>query len=130
MKAFIAAFILFIIVCPANAQKTISDSSIPGVWKGTSLCQVKSSPCHDEMVVYYISKVNGLDSFNIEANKIVNGKEEEMGVIGCKWDRENNKLLSTAFNGQWTFYFKNDNLDGTLYYKGDFYRIIKLKKQH
>lgn len=111
------------------AQKTVSDSDILGVWKGTSICQIKNSPCHDEIVVYYISKVSGLDTFNIKANKIVNGKEEEMGDIGFKLDRKNNRLTSTAYNSLWTFNIKGKDLDGTLYHEGKLYRIIKLTKQ-
>src|SRR6476620_5934473 len=129
MKTFIVALYIFIAVYPTNAQEATTDSFLLGIWKGTSLCQVHNSPCRDESVVYYISKVQGTDTFNIAANKIVDGQEEEMGVIGCKWDRGNNLLRSTSFNGLWTFNFKNNNLDGTLYYKGNLYRIIKLTKQ-
>jgi len=38
------------------AGKGVPAQSIEGVWKGTSLCQIKDSPCHDETVVYHISK--------------------------------------------------------------------------
>lgn len=121
--------LLFLAVHSSKAQNSSQDNSIVGIWKGTSICQIKNSPCHDEIVVYYISKVQGVDTFNIAANKIVNGKEEEMGNIGCKLDRNNSRLLSTAYNSLWTFNFKSDSLNGTLYFRGDLYRIIKLKKQ-
>lgn len=127
MKAVIVSVFLTLLATSAKSQNL--ESTILGIWKGTSLCQVKNSPCHDETVVYYITQVQGVDTFNIAANKIVNGKEEEMGVIGCKLDRKNNRLLSNSYNGQWTFNFKGKTLDGTLYYKGDLYRIIKLTKQ-
>ena len=120
---------LILVVSSARAQNTSLDSNIIGIWKGTSLCQIKNSPCHDEIVVYYISKVQGIDSFNISANKIVDGKEEEMGILGCKLDRKNNRLLSTSHNSLWTFNFKDKNLDGTLFYNEKLYRIIKLQKQ-
>lgn len=129
MKAFIASVILALLSANAKAQHLNPGTSIIGIWKGTSLCQVKNSPCHDEIVVYHITQVEGVDTFNIAANKIVNDKEEEMGVIGCRLDRKNNKLLSTSYNGVWTFNFKGEALDGTLYYKGNLYRIIKLAKQ-
>ena len=35
---------------------------LPGTWKGISICQIKSSPCHDENAVY-ISQVEGANSF-------------------------------------------------------------------
>jgi len=128
IKALVCS-LLFLAVNSVRAQNSPQDNSIIGTWKGTSICQVKNSPCHDEIVVYYISKVQGIDTFNIAANKIVNGKEEEMGTIGCKLDRNNNRLLSTSYNSLWTFNFKSDSLNGTLYARGDLYRIIKLKKQ-
>src|SRR5262245_20364383 len=123
MKAFIVLVFLTFVAGYSKAQNLNLDSSITGIWKGTSICQVKNSPCHDEIVVYYITKVEGIDTFNISANKIVNGKEEEMGVIGCKLDRKNNRLLSTSYNSQWTFNFKDKDLDGTLFHKENLYRI-------
>lgn len=130
MKTFIVLVLLSSLVTyPARAQNTNLDSIVTGVWKGTSICQVKNSPCHDEIVVYYISKAPGLDTFNIAANKIVGGKEVEMGMLGCKLDRKNNRLRSTSYNSLWTFNFKGKDLDGTLYYGGSLYRIIKLTKQ-
>jgi len=30
-----------------------SQDSISGTWKGTSICQVKDSPCHDEVAIYH-----------------------------------------------------------------------------
>lgn len=105
-----------------------ADISIPGTWKGTSICQVKNSPCHDEVVVYHISKAPGTDSFSVMANKIVNAKEEEMGTIPFKFDRKNNQLISTAY-GLWTFTVKGNDMEGTLVYKGELYRIIKVSKQ-
>jgi hypothetical protein len=29
---------------------------VAGTWEGTSLCQIKPSPCHDEHVVYRFAK--------------------------------------------------------------------------
>ena len=115
----------------SNAQEPSAktNNSVTGTWKGSSICQVKSSPCHDEKVVYHISPAGGIDSFNIQANKIVNGQEVDMGVLPCRYDKKNNQLTSTAFNGNWIFNFKDGSIDGTLFFKGELYRIIKLEKQ-
>ena len=130
MNLKLILFLLFILAAEtALSQNSSQDNSIIGIWKGTSICQVKNSPCHDEVVVYYISKVQGIDTFNIVANKIVNGKEEDMGTLGCKLDKANNRLLSNSYNSLWTFNFKSDSLNGTLYARGSLYRIIKLKKE-
>jgi hypothetical protein len=130
LKTILFTVLLFCLAFhPAKAQKASADSLLIGVWKGTSICQVKSSPCHDEVVVYYISKAQGIDTFTILANKIVNGIEEEMGTISCKFDKKNNQLISTSYNSLWTFNVKGKDLDGTLIYRGNLYRIIKVSKQ-
>src|SRR4051812_8007988 len=53
-----------------------------GVWRGTSTCTKRPSACHDEIVVYRITRTTA-DSLSMDARKIVNGQEEEMGVIAC-----------------------------------------------
>lgn len=100
--------------------------SFIGTWKGTSLCQVKNSPCHDEVVVYYITKTN-TDSCNINGNKIVNGAEDYMGTLPCKFDKKTNTLMSTAY-GLWNFKLEDGKLKGTLINKNSLYRIIELSK--
>ena len=112
-----------------QATLTNGDSAVIGVWKGTSLCQVKNSPCHDEIVVYYISDGDGLDLFDIKANKVVNGVEEGMGTIPCKLDRKSSRLISTAGKGTWKFDVKGKAMNGTLTVNGALYRIVKLSKQ-
>lgn len=111
------------------AQKTslMTDSLLTGTWKGISLCQLKNSPCHDETVVYHISKQSGNDTFYIRANKIVNGREEDMGILPFLFNEKNNRLESTAY-GIWSFLLKNNELEGTLFVKGNLYRKIKLAK--
>jgi len=60
--------------------------SLVGDWKGTSLCQVKNSPCHDENVVYHISKICSGDSYQIDASKIIDGKENDMGTLNFSFN--------------------------------------------
>src|SRR6187397_922772 len=80
----------------ATAQKNMVqiDTLLVGIWQGTSICQVKNSPCHDEAVVYHISKGNVADSFIIQANKIVNGVEEDMGTLHFNYNAKANQLVS------------------------------------
>jgi 4-hydroxy-3-methylbut-2-enyl diphosphate reductase len=56
------------------------DTLLIGTWNGTSICQIKNSPCHDETVVYHISKKSGIDTFYINASKIVNDMEEAQNL--------------------------------------------------
>jgi hypothetical protein len=111
----------------AQGKEKMIDSLV-GTWKGSSLCQVKNSPCHDEIVVYHISKGRTADSCDILANKIVNGVEEEMGLIPFRILEQEHSIVSSAYNGQWIFKLKNDTLEGTLVARGSLFRIIKLSK--
>ena len=105
------------------------DTLLVGVWNGSSICQIKNSPCHDETVVYHISKNRGVDTFYINASKIVNGVEEEMGILPFIYNKKTNQLTSTAY-GIWTFNIEGVKLEGTLLFHGDLYRKIKLYKHY
>jgi hypothetical protein len=123
----VAVIVCNFICCQSQAQKTTIDSLV-GVWKGTSLCQVKNSPCHDEIVVYHISKGNTPDSCSVQANKIVNGVEEDMGILLFKIDKANDELISLSYNSKWAFKLKNGKLEGTLIHNNNLFRIIQLSK--
>jgi len=125
--------ILLLLVCSGiynnlNAQVNY-DTLLIGVWKGSSICQIKNSPCHDETVVYHISKKLGIDTFFFFLNKIVNGVEEEMAILPFTLNKKTNQLISTSY-GLWTFTIKQRKLEGTLVSKGALYRIINLTKQN
>jgi hypothetical protein len=85
-----------------------------GVWRGTSLCSVRPSPCNDEIVVYRITRVNASDSLSLDAHKIVNGQEEEMGVLGCRLAASGVQFTCTMPNGVWRFTIRRDSLVGEL----------------
>lgn len=105
------------------------DTLLIGTWHGTSICQIKNSPCHDENVVYHISKNSGVGTFYINASKIVNGMEEQMGILPFVYNRKTNQLTSTAY-GIWTFNIKGVKLEGTLLVRGDLYRNIIVYKHY
>src|SRR4030095_6306235 len=105
------------------------DTLLIGSWNGTSICQIKNSPCHDETVVYRISKNRGVDTFYINASKLVNGVEEEMGILPFVYNKKTNQLTSTAY-GIWAFNIEGGKLEGTLLVHGDLYRKIILYKQY
>jgi hypothetical protein len=131
IKTTITFSILFCFISNSlHAQKPAgkTDSLVIGTWRGTSICQVKNSPCHDETVVYHIYKGSAADSFYINASKIINGAEDEMGILPCVLNRKTMQLSSTAY-GTWAFNITGDKIDGTLYVRGELYRIIKLKKE-
>ena len=115
------------------AQETTADK-IEGIWKGTSLCQVKQSDCHDENVVYHISK-RAANLYTIQANKIVNGAEDNMGTFDSVMYDETKQTLSFTMkdnqgrNAIWLFRIEGMQIHGTLTInENTLFRIVELKK--
>ena len=63
-----------------DCQQSSQQIKLEGTWKGTSLCQQKQSACHDENVVYHISK-KAANIYTMQASKIVNGAKQNMGTF-------------------------------------------------
>ena len=114
------------------AQQPTSDK-IEGIWKGTSLCQVKPSACHDESVVYHISKKSA-NVYTIQANKIVNGAEEDMGTFDSVVYDETKRTLTFIMKDRqgrsnvWLFKLDGMQMHGTLTQETTLFRIVELKK--
>jgi hypothetical protein len=108
----------------------LPDAPFEGIWRGTSICQVKNSPCHDETVVYHVSKSNS-NTYTVQANKMVNNKEEEMGTLNFIYSPANQTYLckDSVRNALWSFKIKESKLEGTLMVRGELYRIINVSKQ-
>ena len=97
----------------ASAQTAPGLATALGVWRGTSTCTVKPSSCNDETVVYRITSGKGNDSLNLDARKIVNGREEEMGILGCRFAPPD-QLSCAIARGVWHFTVRADSLAGEL----------------
>ena len=128
MKLQSSILLLFILII----GKTATSQSFEGVWKGTSLCQVKNSPCHDEIVVYHISKDSSGKSYEMIANKIVNGKEVDMGTLRFTYDDKLKAFVSvdSERSSKWEFKVTGNEMKGTLMDKGELYRIVNVKKEN
>lgn len=98
----------------ASAQASTTPANPVGVWRGASLCRVHPSPCKDESVVYRITRVNAGDTLSIDAHKIVNGREEEMGILACLSGSSGAQVTCTMPNGVWHFTIRGDSLVGEL----------------
>ncbi len=85
-----------------------------GIWRGTSVCLVRPSACHDEIVVYRIAQTNAADSLRLDARKIVRGEEQEMGVLTCRFTSQTGSLICAMPQGTWQFRVHNDSLVGEL----------------
>jgi hypothetical protein len=111
--------------------KDSTAQSFAGDWKGTSLCQVKNSPCHDENVVYHILKTNSSNLYQVNAGKIINGKEDDMGPLVFTFDPEKKVLFSADSEKQsrWEFKLTGNKMHGMMIVKGNLLRIVDLIRE-
>ena len=101
--------------------------SFTGVWKGDSVCQIKETPSHDEVSVYYVSKSTELNGFQLKMNKIVEGKEQTLGTVNCKADSGRASYVCRLNDlSIWTWRLNKGALDGEMQYRGQLYRKIHL----
>lgn len=131
----VASFAVSIIAAAVLGQKPPSDrSALFGDWTGESICANNPS-CHDEKVIYHISKNDDPDKITIAADKIVDNKPEPMGEIELKYDAVNQTLTGEFQNGRshglWEFTVKGNIIEGTLTRLPEktIVRRIKVQKQ-
>ena len=118
MKLQLAALALVSVIAPgASAQSTSRAATVAqpiGTWRGTSTCLVHPSACHDEAVVYRITPMHAADSMAVDARKIVDGGEQEMGVLACLFTPSSGQLACSIPRGVWSFSVRADSLTGEL----------------
>ena len=122
---------VLIIVSFSTTALAQNKAEIAGTWKGSSICQIKDSPCHDEIAVYHVFIIEGTDSLRFVMNKIVNNIEEEMGTTIFYFDAGKQTLVSKdpVRNADWNFHAEGKQMKGTLVYKNRLYRVVDLRKQ-
>jgi hypothetical protein len=103
----------------AGAQAASGSQSVTalGTWRGTSVCLVHPSSCHDEVVVYRITAGSGRDSVALDARKIVRGQEDDMGVLACRVTPAVSPAVGLTCripNAVWRFPVRGDSLVGEL----------------
>lgn len=111
------------------AQKT--NAIALGKWKGESLCTVKPSACHDETVVYEITAPAGTkDKLVWKADKIVNGKQENMGTLDCTFAYDTHVMTcDMPGKGVWSLTVQGDVMTGTLKLSdGTLFRKVTVKR--
>ncbi len=89
---------------------------VAGVWRGTSECQVKHSPCQNETNVYRIDAIPGKTyRFKVTGSKIVDGKEVAMGpTVNWDYDSRARALTFAVGNGHFWLRIDGDKMDGGL----------------
>ena len=105
---------------------------ISGTWEGSSLCQVKPSPCHDEHVIYRFAPT-GAGHYKLDAYKVVNGQELFMGAMDLAFESARGELHGTIEGRRGSSDFrltlKSNHLSGRMTL-GDrtLYRLIEVTK--
>ena len=135
MKRILFSLLVLLIASVQFAFSQAKGGEPAGKWKGTSLCQVKNSPCHDEIVVYHISRAGTDSTYTVQANKIVNGVEEDMGTLNAVYDKTK-KVFTIHYENKggqkslWEFHINGNEMNGRLVLEKDntLYRLIELKK--
>ena len=103
-----------------DPQGQSPSQAIVGTWHGTSLCVDKQvdRACHDEEVVYVVDSAAGpRGPVRWQADKIVNGARESMGVSRLTYDSTGQHWLvdiTARFRGRWTLAVHGDSLVGDL----------------
>ena len=127
----IVAFVALCLLARGAFAQTPALPNPVGVWRGTSSCLVRASPCKDEVVVYRITRTNASDSLSIDARKTVEGQEEEMGVLGCRLAESGGQLTCRMPNGVWRFTIRGNSLLGELRLPDSTkYRVVRTARSH
>ena len=105
-----------LLVRGASAQSALQPPAVTpvGMWRGTSVCLVRPSPCNDEIIVYRITRMKASDSLSLDARKIVRGEEQEMGELACRFIPSNRQITCAIPRGRWLFSVRGDTLVGEL----------------
>ena len=108
---------------------------IAGTWEGTSLCQVKPSPCHDEHVIYRIRKT-APGRYTVDAYKVVGGQERFMGPLALRLDASGHELSGSnrdraGVDQPWLFTVRGNHISGKglIMPGGRVYRLIEVTKR-
>ena|SRR5205809_3975841 len=94
-------------------------ATLVGTWDGKSLCTPVRAACHDEHAVYHVTIPDKPGVVTMQMNKVVEGKEVEMGgAVDYTVNADATSLVSEySYNGnhlRWNFTRKKDLMTGTL----------------
>jgi|1186.fasta_scaffold100866_2 hypothetical protein len=116
MNRYAFPSLLLMLMCGTGVwaeKKPVAIADLVGDWSGTSFCQVKPSPCHDEQVVFRFSHPEG-EKIRVQGDKIVDGKAVTMGVDDWSYDATSQALTYEIPRGTWKLIVDGDEMNGTL----------------
>lgn len=121
MRIIVLVFFVLCFSFSACAQKKASMDDILGDWTGESKCVGSNPYCHDEVVIYHLTRSKKETAkVNLSADKIVSGKPEFMGEFDLTFDAEKMTLTGeftiprTGGKGVWYYHIDGNKMDGTL----------------
>jgi hypothetical protein len=108
---------------------------VSGTWEGTSLCQVKPSPCHDEHAIYRFTRT-APHRYRLDAYKVVNGQEQFMGPLDLSLDASGHALTGSNRDRAgvvhpWQFTVRGTHISGKALTgpNGQVFRLIEVDKR-
>ena len=109
LKYLLVSFATAIACCAVLVAQSDAAGAV-GTWEGESICTVRPSACHDEHVIYEISRKQ--QKLVMSADKVVNGERQNMGDLECTYA---DKTLTCPFpRGVWAFTVTGTKMSGTL----------------
>jgi hypothetical protein len=126
--AIVAALVLATAALHASGPEE-NRAAVIGDWRGSSICLVKPSACHDEEALYHVKAGATPDTPSMQADKIVDGKPEEMGTANCSFDAAKSLLHCWFERGYVDLTLEGDSLNGAMFLTDKTrWREIKLKR--
>jgi hypothetical protein len=129
--------IVLVLINSATIAFAITDDGpgLVGNWTGESICAGNRPACHDEKVIFRITKLpDEHGKVTIFADKVIDGKPEPMWELEFTYDRDKHTLTNEFTRGNthglWEFSVKEDTMEGTLVILPDktIGRRVKVKK--
>jgi hypothetical protein len=130
--ALLLAFAMLTSSTAVVAQNSSASSEISpvGDWRGDSICQVHPSACQDEDSLYHVTAVAGKPGqFSMQADKIVDGKPQNMGNADCTYNAKQRILTCNLGRASLEFTVTENTMNGAMFRPDKTrWRDIKLKK--
>jgi hypothetical protein len=127
----ISVAVASLLACGLSAQSKVQPQATApvGIWRGTSVCLVHPSSCHDEVAVYEFTRMKSPDSVSLDARKIVHGEEQDMGVLACRFVASSRQIICAIPQGRWLFSMRGDSLIGELWHADNTkFRDVRAKR--
>jgi hypothetical protein len=123
---------LFAIVLMALFAPAASDlSGFLGKWRGDSSCVARNTACHDETVVYRLSRLLNKPGYvSVRADKIVNGNAINMGTLEFRHHPTQQMLVCEYSQGVWRLKLNGERMEGRLTLQdGTEFRRVTLQRE-